>query len=541
MAGEAADYVIVGGGSAGIVLAARLSEIPDNRVLLIEAGGEASGWQVQIPVGYAAMMGNPRYDWAYRHDPDPSICGRSLTWSAGRLLGGGSSLNGQVYNRGTREDYDRWAAAGGVGWGFDECLPYFRKAEDYVGPALDSHGTGGPLTVAPMREPHPVTALFVAACAETGIPALDDYCGGAMDGVCATLATQRNGLRCSVEKAYLRPIRSRPNLQVMVDTQVDRIAMSDRRAVGVRGRRKDGTPFYAAARREVIVSAGAIGSPALLMRSGIGPAEELRELGIDPVLDRAEIGQNLQEHPGIAINKLVNVPTYNSQTGPIDSARHLAKFVFARKGVMTTPAVQGVGLARTQPELEEPDVQLHFLPVNYNNDPDVANPGVATMAEKRPGVTIIANVCRPWSRGRVYLDPSEPGGPIRIAHQLIGDPRDQTTLVDGCKLIERIFGAQVWQHLFVGNSAPSAIPASDEGWLDYVRSRTALCYHPVGTCRMGGDADAVVDPSLRVTGIDGLRVVDASIMPALPSANTNAAAIMIGERAADIIRGNRIG
>lgn len=538
---QAADYVIVGGGSAGIVLAARLSEIPDNRVVLIEAGGEATAWQVQIPVGYAAMMGNPRYDWAYRHDPDASIGGRSLIWSAGRLLGGGSSLNGQVYNRGTRTDFDRWAEAGATGWGFDDCLAYFRKAEDYVGPELPSHGTGGPLTVAPMRDPHPTTDLFVKACAEIGIPTLEDYCGGDMDGAAATLATQRGGLRCSVEKAYLRPIRSRPNLEVITHAMVDRILMQDRRAVGVAGRRKDGTPFQIAAAREVIIGAGAIGSPALLIRSGIGPADQIRALGGDVVLDRTAVGANLQEHPGIAINKLVDIPTYNSQTGPLDSILHLARFLFQRKGVMTTPAVQGVGLARTQPGLAEPDVQLHFLPVNYNNDPNVENPGVATMAEKRPGVTIIANVCRPLSRGRVYLDPAEPGGRIRIAHELIGDPRDQQTLVDSCKLIERIFAAGVWRDLFVGDSTPSPVPDSDGGWLDYVRARTALCYHPIGTCRMGSDADAVVDPSLRVAGIDALRVVDASVMPLLPSANTNAAAIMIGERAADIIRGNRAG
>lgn len=538
--GEAADYVIVGGGSAGIVLAARLSDIPDNRVVLIEAGGEATALQVQIPVGYAAMMGNPRFDWAYRHDPDASIGGRSLTWSAGRLLGGGSSLNGQVYNRGTRADFDRWVEAGATGWGFEDCLTYFRRAEDYVGPELASHGTGGPLTVAPMRDPHPATALFVKACTEIGIPALEDYCGGDMDGVCATLATQRGGLRCSVEKAYLRPVRARPNLKVITHAVVDRVLTKDRRAVGVAGRRKDGAAFQIYAAREVIVSAGAIGSPALLIRSGIGPAEQIRTIGGEIILDRAEVGANLQEHPGIAINKLVDIPTYNSQTGPLDSFLHLARFLMFRKGVMTTPAVQGVGLARTRPGLAEPDVQLHFLPVNYNNDPDVENPGVATMAEKRAGVTIIANVCRPLSRGRVYLDSVKAGGRIRIAHELIGDPRDQQTLVDGCKLIERIFGAQAWRGLFVGNSAPSPVPASDRGWLEYVRARTALCYHPVGTCRMGSDADAVVDPSLNVVGIDALRVVDASVMPLLPSANTNAAAIMIGEKAADIIRGNRV-
>ena len=311
----------------------------------------------------------------------------------------------------------------------------------------------------------------------------------------------------------------------MTDAQVDRIITLDRRAVGAQGRRKDGSSFQVSARREVVVAAGAIGSPALLIRSGIGPVAQVRALGRPVVLDRAEVGHHLQEHPGIAINKLVNVPTYNSQTGPIDGVKALARFVTQRKGMMTTPAVQGVGLARTLPDLAEPDVQLHFLPVNYNNDPNVENPGVATMAEKRPGVTIIANVCRPWSRGRVYLDPGGPGGKIRIAHQLIGDPRDQQTLVDSCKLIERIFGAAVWRHLFVGNSAPADVPVSDAGWLDYVRDRTALCYHPVGTCRMGSDAAAV----------------DASIMPLLPGANTNATAIMIGERAADIIRGNRIG
>jgi len=525
-----ADFVIVGGGSAGAALAHRLSEDPKTRIILIEAGHDARALLIQLPVGFAKMVANSKFDWCYPQDPDPSINGRSYIWSGGKMLGGSSSLNGQVYIRGTREDFDHWVRAGATGWDFAGVMPYFIKSEHWHGAPNQAHGFHGPQSVSPMREPHPLCLEFLEGCREFGLPVLDEYNGGDMEGVFLTVASQRAGWRCSTEKGYLRPIKSRPNLQILTHAEVERIRFADGRAIGVTARR-DGELLQVDAAREVIVSAGAMGSPALLMRSGLGPGDYLRSAGIGVVRDVDGVGKNLQEHPCIIQHKFASRRTLNCETGPFAMARHVAKFAFGRKGPFAAPAVQAMGLTRTDPALTEPDVQLHFLPFAYDIEADTATAAAAAMPNQ-PAISIAVSVCHPQGRGRVEL---QADGRPRIAHQLLGDPRDMETLIAGAKIVGRLIETPTLSPLVTGPRTPREMPDTDAGWADFIRSKAIISYHPVGTCRMGSDEQAVVDPHCRFRGIGGLRVVDASIMPRVTSGNTNAASIMIGEKAADLI------
>lgn len=527
---KSADYVIVGAGSAGAVLANRLSENPDTRVILIEAGGEATSFLVQIPVGYAKLIANRKYDWCYEQEPDASIHGRRFLWSAGKLLGGSSSINGQVFIRGTRRDFDRWGELGATGWNFDAVWPYFLRSEDWSGPSHPAHASGGPLTVSPMQDVHPLCRNFLQACAEIGLPTLSDYHGGDMEGAFLTAASQRGGWRCSTEKSFLRPIRSRPNLQVLTHTEAEQILFENNRAVGVRVKR-GGAVWKIRARREVLVSAGTVGSAALLLRSGIGAAAHLRSRGVPVILDLPGVGENLQEHVCVGQHKFVNVPTFNSEMGPLDMVKHMARFLSGRKGPLGAPTVQAMAMARTSDALAEPDVQLHFMPLSYDIEPDTVSTARAVMP-KEPSISITTTICQPKSRGRVELDADlRP----KIAHQFLGDPRDVDTLVAGQHLLQRLFGTSALRSLIIADRRPSPMPVDTAGWADYVRWQAAPGYHPVGTCRMGSDERAVVDPSLKLRGIAGLRVIDASVMPTPTSSNTNAAVIMIGERGADMI------
>lgn len=528
-----ADYIIVGGGSAGAVIANRLSEDGASQVLLIEAGGEARALLVQVPAGVVQLIGNPKFDWLYEQQPDPTIGNRAFAWSAGKALGGGSSINGMVYVRGTRRDYDRWVQAGASGWGFTDVFPYFLRSESWTGEANQAHGTHGPQSVSPMRPGfHPLTHIFLEACNQMGIATLGEYQDGRMEGVFLTHGSQRDGWRCSTEKAYLRPARTRSNLQIITAAEVDRVDFEGKRATGVTFRR-DGKMHSARARREVIISAGAMGSPALLMRSGIGPSAVLAEHGIDVLIDAAGVGANLQEHPGVGQNKYVNRPTMNSRMRPVDIIGYLLRYAWNRTGALSAPAVPAMGLVKTHADLDEPNIQFHFMPLGYDMDPNATSWDAKGLPREQI-ITLYASVCHPKSRGQVLLDANlRP----RIVHQLFGDERDLATLVDGCKLIDELYRTPAMRSLVTANRVPNPMPSTDAEWADFVRAKAALGYHAVGTCRMGIDDGAVLDPQLRVRGISGLRVADASVMPTLPSTNTNATAIMIGEKAADIIAG----
>jgi choline dehydrogenase len=530
----ATDYVIVGAGSAGAVLANRLSENPHNTVTLLEAGGEASSFFVKLPVGFARLINNAKFDWKYEQDPDPSLNGRSWVWAAGRLLGGSSSINGQVYIRGTRGDFDAWADMGATGWSFDEVFPYFLRSEHWHGAPSQAHGSSGPLSVSPIRDPHPLCDVFLSGCRQIGLPTLDEHNGGQSFGAFMTQTNQRDGWRCSTELGYLRPIRNRPNLHVITEAHVQAIRVMDGRAVGVTLIRK-GIEERIDARREVLVCAGAIGSPALLMRSGIGPAAYLRERGIELVHDSAGVGQNLQEHSGIGMSRFVNVPTLNTQMGPIDMVRYLAKFLWNRSGPLSSPAVQAMGLAKTHEGIAEPDVQLHFTPLASDIGAHTPTPAAAVMA-KEAAVTIYASLCKPKGRGRIELGQN---GQPRIVHQLVGNDDDLATLTGGLRLIDRIFQSPAFRAIVTRPRLPSVVPTTNEGWIDHIRANAVITWHPVGTCRMGSDTMSVVDPSLRLRGLQGLRVVDASVMPTPTSSNTNAPTIMIGEKAAEMILANR--
>jgi choline dehydrogenase len=525
------DYVVVGGGSAGCVLAARLSEDPSSKVALVEAGGESTGFLVQMPVGFAKMLVDERYDWNYWQLPDPSIGGRRFIWSGGRMLGGGSAINGQVYIRGTRADFDAWERLGATGWNFESLFPYFLRSESWSGAPSQNHGSQGPMSVSPMRDPHPLCVPFLEACGQLGLARLDDYNGGQMEGAYLTQASQRDGWRCSTEKAYLRDARKRANLSAVTHAHVEKILIENGEAVGIRYRQR-GEVHTLRARREVIVSSGTMGSPALLMRSGIGDGAYLQSRGIAVRHSLPEVGRNLQEHPGITQNKFVNVPTLNSEVGPLDMVRHLAKFLWNKSGPMGAPAVQAMGLARTRDGLDEPDIQLHFMPLAYNVEPETVSSAQAVMP-KEPCISINVSLTRPRSRGRIELgDALEPV----VNHQLLGDPADVATLVGAMKLVDRLFRMPALQAITLADRSPSPVPADDAGWEDYVRAMAMITYHPVGSCRMGSDAASVVDPQCRVRGVGRLRVVDASIMPQITSGNTNAATIMIGEKASELIR-----
>lgn len=530
------DYLIVGGGTAGCVLANRLSADSSVRVALIEAGGEAKSPLVQLPVGFARLVAHPSFDWRYEQAPDPSIHGRRFVWSAGKLLGGSSSINGQVYIRGTRRDFDRWVELGAEGWGFDAVLPYFLRSEDWRGAADPAHGQGGPLTVSPMRDVHPLCTHFLRACAQIGLPTLSDYHGGEMSGAFLSVGTQREGWRCSSEKAFLRPARARPNLKVLTQAEVECIRFDHaKRAVGLRLRR-GGEVLDLDATREVILSAGTLGSAALLMRSGVGPGARLQAASVPLVHELPGVGTNLQEHSAVGQNKFVNVSTLNAEMGPLGMLGHALRFAFGKKGALAAPAVQAMALARTQPDLAEPDVQLHFLPLSYDITPDTVSTASAAMP-KQPTITVNATVCQPQSRGHVELGE---GLRPRIVHQFLGDSRDVDTHVRAQHLLHRLFSTEAMRGIVTGDRTPDPIPRDDAGWAEYVRWKAAPAYHAVGTCRMGRDALAVVDPAtLRVHGLSNLRVVDASVMPTVTSANTNAPVIMIAEKAADLIRSTK--
>jgi choline dehydrogenase len=526
------DYVIVGAGSAGCVLANRLSVDGKNSVLLLEAGPKDTNLWIHLPLGYGTLFKNKTVNWMYQTEPEPGLCGRTVFQPRGKVLGGSSSINGLLYVRGQHEDYDRWRQQGNAGWGFDDVLPYFKKAEHQQRGADDFHGVGGPLTVSDLGHPDPLSAAFIAAAAESGLPLNPDFNGASQEGAGFFQTTTRRGRRASTAVAYLRPAKSRKNLQVETSALAQRLVFDGRRATAVEYR-KAGSLRTARARKEILVCGGAYNSPQLLQLSGVGPAELLRKHGIDVVLDVPGVGHDLQDHlqvrvvmrcaKSITLNDIVNHPVRRILAG--------ARYAAFRKGPLTIAAGTSGAFFKTNPRLATPDIQIHFLPFSTDK-----------MGEKLHSFSgFSASVCqlRPESRGSLRIRSADPTAPPEIRINYLATEVDRTANVEGLKILRKILQAPALKSYVVEEVDPGAKISTDEELLNFCRARGSTIYHPTSTCRMGSDPLAVVDQRLRLRGIEGLRVVDASVMPDLVSGNTNAAIIMIAEKASEMILEDR--
>jgi len=530
MDGGIFDYVIVGAGSAGCVLANRLSEDPGTTVALLEAGGRDRNPWIHIPAGYYRNIFNPAVSWQFGSGPEPHLDGRTVPWPRGRVLGGSSAINGLLYVRGQAQDFDIWRQLGNAGWSFRDVLPYFKRAEDQERGADDYHGTGGPLGVSDVRlQQRQLCDAFVEACEAAGIPRSDDFNGESQEGAGYFQLTNRNGRRCSAAVAYLRPARGRANLNIVTDALVHGIELDGRRAAGIRCER-GGRVETIAARREVILAAGAIGSPQILQLSGIGPGPVLAAAGVPVRHELAGVGENLQDHlqvrfvyvcsGGGSLNQVYHSPWQQLRTG--------IEYMLTRKGILTIGAGVAGAFARSRPDVDLPDVQFHFMPMSTDR------PGLGL--HKFSGVT--ASVCqlRPESRGTLAIASADPTAHPRIVSNYLAAETDRRVLLDGMRLVRRTASQPVFAKHVLREHLPGPEAESDEALMTYARGYATTVYHPVGTCKMGSDGNAVVDARLRVHGIGGLRVADASIMPIITSGNTNAPTIMIGEKAADMIR-----
>lgn len=522
------DYIIIGAGSAGCVLADRLSASGRHRVLVLEAGPMDRNPWIHIPVGYAKLIFHPTLSWGYRTEPEPHAGHRRIAWPRGRVVGGSSSINGLIYIRGQQADYDHWRQLGNEGWSFADVLPLFRRSEAQARGADEYHGTEGPLSVSDLADRHPLCEAFIAAAAESGIPPNPDFNGARQEGAGYYQLTTRNGLRCSAAKAFLKPALRRANLRLITQASVQRLDLDGKRVTGVTAQIGGRSVSFRAA-REVILAAGAINSPQILQLSGIGPAEVLRGAGIEPLHDLPGVGENLQDHYQVrSVMQCTRPITLNDQMASIAGRVRIGiDYLLHRRGALTISAGQAGVFARTRPELENPDIQIHFM----------------TLSTDQPGKSLhdfsgfTSSVCqlRPESRGNVRIDRPDPAAHPRIVANYLSAEADRRTVVEAIRLNRRILSAPSMAQLVAEERMPGADLRSDDELLEFARQHGGSIFHPVGTCKMGIDPLAVVDPQLRVHGIAGLRVADASIMPTLVSGNTNAPAIMIGEKCADLL------
>lgn len=522
------DYIIVGAGSAGCVLANRLSADPAVSVLLLEAGPRDWHPFIHMPAGIAKLVSHKGMNWNYQTAPVPALGGRSLWWPRGKVLGGSSSINAMCYVRGHATDYDEWARLGATGWHWDAVLPYFKRAEGNERGADSFHGADGPLSVCDLRYRNPLSQVFLDAAQQAGHPRNDDFNGATQEGFGWYQVTQRDGRRCSSAVAYLHPVRARPNLRVITRATATRLVFEGDRVTGVAYVVEGRGAYCEGARREVILCGGAINSPQLLMLSGIGPSSDLRRLGIEVRIDLPGVGGNLQDHLDICVLQKCSQPVTYDRTSEVVSA---LRYYLGRNGPGTSNIAEAGGFVRSPHARDaRPDLQFHFVPAQLDDHGRNRLPG--------DGYTLHTCALRPRSRGRLLLQSSNPLDPPRIEPNYLSDDEhyDLDILLTGVRVAREILAQPAFdpyrdEELFPGEDA------SDEARLiDFIRHKAETIYHPVGTCRMGEDAQSVLTPDLRVRGIDNLRVVDASVMPRLIGGNTNAPVIMIAERAADLIR-----
>ena len=526
--GATFDYVIVGGGTAGCVLANRLSADPRNRVLMLEAGPRDSSPWIHLPIGYGRTMFHETLNWGFYTEPEPTMKDRRIYWPRGRTLGGSSSINGLIFVRGQRQDYDHWAELGNAGWGWDDVLPYFVRSEHNTRGASPAHGGDGPIWCSDIRHKHELIEAIIAGAGELGVPRTDDFNGGDQEGVGYYQLFTRNGLRCSTAAGYLRPVESRANLRVETDAHAVGLIMDGRRCRGVRYRR-DGVVHEAHAAGEVVLSAGALQSPQLLMLSGIGPGAGLSPHGIGVVHDLPGVGGNLQDHLQIRlIYKVAKPITTNDDLATLaGKARIGLQWLFTRTGPLAVGINQGGLFTRVMPGPGTPDIQFHFATLSA----DLAG------AEPHPWPGCTFSVCqlRPESRGSVRLRSADPfEAPVMRANYLATET-DRRCTVEGIKFARRLAETAALGTLLSEEYKPGPAIQGDEALLEFARAAGATIFHPSGTCKMGSDAMAVTDARLRVHGIGGLRVVDCSIMPTLVSGNTSAPVVMIAEKASDLI------
>lgn len=530
------DYIVVGAGSAGCVLANRLSADGTTRVALLEAGGRDTNPWIHVPVGYFKTIHNPATDWCYVTEPDPGLDGRALKWPRGKVLGGSSSINGLLYVRGQREDYDRWAELGCSGWSYDEVLPYFRRAENQTRGEDEYHGTGGPLHVSNMSFARPICDDFIKGVEATGTPRNDDINGAEQEGVGYYQLTAHKGRRCSGAVAYLKPARQRENLHIITRAMVHRLVVENGRAVAVEFERNSqpnnqrrGQLQQIRANKEILLCAGAIGSPQLLELSGIGDAERLRTLGIDSVADIPAVGENLQDHLQIrAVFKTQRPITLNDElSNPLQKLRAGIQYLLTRSGPLSMAASQVYAFSRTRLSNQRPDIQYHFQPLSADSPGEGLHPFSA----------ITASVCqlRPESRGHIHIKAADANVHPTIVPNYLSTDLDCKTAVEALRHVRAVMDSGPMRDHIKEPLVPDPQAHDDEALLSEVRRIANTIYHPVGTCRMGADSESVVDPRLRVRGVKGLRVIDASVMPEIVSGNTNAPVIMMAELASDLI------
>jgi choline dehydrogenase len=522
------DYIVVGAGSAGCALAARLSENGRHRVLLLEAGPADRNIWIHVPIGYAKLFADAKHNWLYSSEPEAELGGRSIIQPRGKVMGGSSSINGLLYIRGQAEDFDHWRQLGNAGWSFADVLPYFRRSEDQERGADDMHGVGGPLAVSDVSEPHPLCDAFIDACEQAGFPRNEDFNGPAQEGAGYFQMTTRRGRRISTARGYLKDARRRHNLKIEAEALTTRIVFDGRRATGVEYR-KGGETHSVRANAEVILAGGAFNSPQLLQLSGVGPAELLRQHGIDVIADMAGVGADLQDHFQVRLayrctERITMNDTVNSLPLKIAAGIRYALF---RKGLLTIGAGYAGAFLKTRPDVATPDVQLHFILFSADK--------IGGNLHPFPG--FIASVCqlRPDSRGTVRIKSPDPTQAPAIQPRYMTTASDRECMVRGMQLTRRVMAQSAIKKYVAEERLPGPACITDEGLLAYARETGTTIFHPTSTCRMGSDVTAVVDERLRVHGFEGLRVADASIMPTVVSGNTNAACVMIGEKGADMI------